>query len=473
MAARDGAGRADRRPASQLDLGVAEGEALRNASARSSEGARPWDGADPTRPPAPPRDRGALRTPRTPGRPPRRTPGRPRASAGWPPAPPRGPRDSRRPGRERPRPAAPRPGAGSRRRARRRRRAGGRSWRGSRTGRRGRGRLRSGLGAERREPGSRAHAARRRSAPAPGVARCRRDAVIASDSPSRNEPGRPRSAAVTRPRCRSGSARESRDGRYPSGTARHRAVTESRSQRQWTSPATRLKTTPARSRSGSNRSKPSTTAPALRAIAPASTTRITGAPSHFAISAVEPSSLSAPPPPRPSKQPITPSMSARSAPAAWRATVARTCSREHIQPSRLYDGRPATSAWKPGSMKSGPTLNGCTGSPRRRSVSSRPRVTVVFPTPLPTPATTSAAIIGTPGARTPGWRHRRAARRPEREIARRKRWRPERAGLPIEDRLGASGAPGGSPDRSRRIRAASSLRSPSGAHLGPGNSAGR
>src|SRR5712692_7128811 len=39
-------------------------------------------------------------------------------------------------------------------------------------------------------------------------------------------------------------------------------------------------------------------------------------------------------------------------------------------------------------MKSGPTLNACTTSPRRRYASSRPSVTVVFPTPLAVPATT-------------------------------------------------------------------------------------
>src|ERR1700720_2274869 len=39
-------------------------------------------------------------------------------------------------------------------------------------------------------------------------------------------------------------------------------------------------------------------------------------------------------------------------------------------------------------MKSGPTLNPWTASPRRRNASSNPGVTVVLPTPLATPATT-------------------------------------------------------------------------------------
>src|SRR5262245_36872739 len=41
-------------------------------------------------------------------------------------------------------------------------------------------------------------------------------------------------------------------------------------------------------------------------------------------------------------------------------------------------------------MKSGPTLNAWTARPRRRNASSKPSVTVVLPTPLDTPATTSA-----------------------------------------------------------------------------------
>src|SRR6266436_5273768 len=44
-------------------------------------------------------------------------------------------------------------------------------------------------------------------------------------------------------------------------------------------------------------------------------------------------------------------------------------------------------------MKSGPTLKACTASPRRWSASNRPSVTVVFPTPLETPAMTTMGTI--------------------------------------------------------------------------------
>src|SRR5712692_5533291 len=44
-------------------------------------------------------------------------------------------------------------------------------------------------------------------------------------------------------------------------------------------------------------------------------------------------------------------------------------------------------------MKSGPTLKACTASPRRRSASNSPSVTVVFPTPLETPAMTRTGTI--------------------------------------------------------------------------------
>src|SRR5262245_19683100 len=40
-------------------------------------------------------------------------------------------------------------------------------------------------------------------------------------------------------------------------------------------------------------------------------------------------------------------------------------------------------------MKSGPTLKAWTARPRRRKAASNPSVTVVLPTPLATPATTS------------------------------------------------------------------------------------
>src|SRR2546428_7290841 len=104
---------------------------------------------------------------------------------------------------------------------------------------------------------------------------------------------------------------------------------------------------------------------------------------------------------------MTPSTIARSASRARRATVARACSRPHIQPSRLYDGRPVTSSWNPGSMKSGPTLKAWTVKPLRRNASRSPSVTVVLPTPLATPAMTRrradlemAELIPRPPAKT-------------------------------------------------------------------------
>src|SRR5439155_1618823 len=83
-----------------------------------------------------------------------------------------------------------------------------------------------------------------------------------------------------------------------------------------------------------------------------------------------------------------PSTTARCASWDWRATQASTASRPHIQPSRVYDGRPVASAWKPGSMKSGPTLNAWIRRPRRRSASRSPSVIEVLPTPVATPAIT-------------------------------------------------------------------------------------
>src|SRR5262249_27849410 len=53
-------------------------------------------------------------------------------------------------------------------------------------------------------------------------------------------------------------------------------------------------------------------------------------------------------------------------------------------------------------MKSGPTLKAWTVRPRRRNASSRPRVTVVLPTPLATPATTNTRGELDDGARIPG-----------------------------------------------------------------------
>ena len=47
-------------------------------------------------------------------------------------------------------------------------------------------------------------------------------------------------------------------------------------------------------------------------------------------------------------------IAARSLSRPSRATVSSTCVRPSIRPSRVRESRPAASAWKPGSMKSGP-----------------------------------------------------------------------------------------------------------------------
>jgi len=90
--------------------------------------------------------------------------------------------------------------------------------------------------------------------------------------------------------------------------------------------------TPATSSSGSNVSNPCTIAATDRATADASTTRTTGRPRSFDISAVDPTSVVAS---RPSKSPITPSTIARSASAHARANVARLAFGSSIQPSRV------------------------------------------------------------------------------------------------------------------------------------------
>src|SRR3989454_4106736 len=102
-------------------------------------------------------------------------------------------------------------------------------------------------------------------------------------------------------------------------------------------------------RPGSNRSKPRATAAALREWLLASITRTTGDPNHLAICAVDPSSLV---PSTPSKHPMTPSTSARSASAAWWATVSSTCRRFGISRETV---RSATSI---PSFRSSPWIRG-------------------------------------------------------------------------------------------------------------------
>jgi hypothetical protein len=107
-----------------------------------------------------------------------------------------------------------------------------------------------------------------------------------------------------------------------------------------------LAITAARRRPGSNAATPPAIAAIVLAIPPASTTSATGASSHLAISAVEPSS---PVGLAPSKMPITPSISATSQPCAAWAKVARTASRPIIQPSRFWEGASTARAWYVGS----------------------------------------------------------------------------------------------------------------------------
>jgi hypothetical protein len=102
-----------------------------------------------------------------------------------------------------------------------------------------------------------------------------------------------------------------------------------------------LHTTPANRTAGSNAAKPRASAAMLRAMPDASHTSTTGAASHFAISAVEPSS---PVGDAPSYSPMTPSISAISAPWALRSNVAATASRPIIQPSRFAHTAPAARA---------------------------------------------------------------------------------------------------------------------------------
>ena len=86
---------------------------------------------------------------------------------------------------------------------------------------------------------------------------------------------------------------------------------------------------------------PATSAARLRAMPLASATRMTGAASHFAISAVEPSSLSGD---APSKRPIMPSINATSA-----SRDARSKSRDrvgaHHPAVEVVAGAPAALRW--------------------------------------------------------------------------------------------------------------------------------
>ena len=119
--------------------------------------------------------------------------------------------------------------------------------------------------------------------------------------------------------------------------------------------------------SGSNSSKPSTTAATLRALFARVDTSTTGRPSSFAISALDPRS-------------VVPLPCRRTAPSCLRprprASACRRCGSGQHGPVGLCAtasrcpgcarrGR-TTRVWWPVSRKSGPPLNGCTTSPRAR-----------------------------------------------------------------------------------------------------------
>lgn len=112
------------------------------------------------------------------------------------------------------------------------------------------------------------------------------------------------------------------------------------------SPPTRLKITPVTRTLGSKVASPCTTAAAVRAIPPASTTSNTGASSSTASSAPEPVSSVGD---HPSNSPITPSTSARSPPDDPRRNEAITPSGPVIHASRLRDGWPLTLVCQVGS----------------------------------------------------------------------------------------------------------------------------
>ena len=150
-----------------------------------------------------------------------------------------------------------------------------------------------------------------------------------------------------------------------------------------------LRTTPATASSSSRAREPLSTAAADRAeCAAQSRTSRTGAPRVLATCAALPRSS----PSGPSNSVSPPSTTAMSAESATRATRVRLYSRESIQPSRVYDGRPVAASCRSGSRGSGPTLNACTRRPRWRSAAISPTATVVFPDPACVPATTMTFI---------------------------------------------------------------------------------
>jgi hypothetical protein len=106
---------------------------------------------------------------------------------------------------------------------------------------------------------------------------------------------------------------------------------------------------------GSNFAYPWAMAEAERAMALPSITSNTGAFNCLANSAVLPFSCTGE---LPSNNPIIPSMMETSASAEARVKMARFTSSPSIHPSRFREGLPVAAWWWPGSIKSGPALNG-------------------------------------------------------------------------------------------------------------------
>src|SRR6266704_4723054 len=148
--------------------------------------------------------------------------------------------------------------------------------------------------------------------------------------------------------------------------------------------------TPLSLNSGSRFLYPSTSAAALPARPYASMTSRTGALSILATSLVLANSDF---PSIPSNSPMTPSMTAISAPSQPDAKREGILARGIIQESRLRDGLPVTAAWKLVSRKSGPILNPWTLLPFLANAPIIPIAMEVLPTPLWVPPITTRGIF--------------------------------------------------------------------------------
>ena len=165
-------------------------------------------------------------------------------------------------------------------------------------------------------------------------------AVIASTAACAR---RPYSTAVTRPRYLVGSSNSAVRGMAPN-TGTPACSHACRSTCSCLADPTRLRITPQTRVAASNVENPCSSAAMLWLWPRASTTRITGAPSRPATCAVEPAA-GAVVPMRPSNSPITPSITAMSAPPApWAYSGPMSCSPTNTG-SRLRPGRPAARPW--------------------------------------------------------------------------------------------------------------------------------